>query len=107
MALESWLVREGFRVSTAFNGVEALDCHGRDPADVLVTDLRMPRLDGRGLIARLRETDPDLPVLVLTGYRSAERTGDLEGAAKGPIKVLSKPASPTEIVEILRAFLAL
>jgi hypothetical protein len=59
---------EGHRVTAAGDGVAALSADALDPAEVLVTDLRMPRMGGRELVAHLRERRPDLPVVVLSGY---------------------------------------
>jgi PleD family two-component response regulator len=52
MALESILRRRGFRVSIAGDGQQALDIWNRDPADAVVTDLKMPRMTGDELAAR-------------------------------------------------------
>jgi nitrogen-specific signal transduction histidine kinase len=68
------LVRHGYRVLAARHGNDAL-LVWRDHAaeiDVLVTDLRMPELDGRALVARLRGERPDLPVVLMSGYAGTD-----------------------------------
>jgi len=68
------LVRHGYRVLTARHGGDAVLVwreHGAD-VDVLLTDLRMPELDGRALVARLRAERPDLPVVLMSGYAGAD-----------------------------------
>ncbi|WP_207461677.1 response regulator [Azospirillum sp. SYSU D00513] len=68
-ALVSDLLEEqGHRVTLARNGQEAMDIDGLDPADMLITDLRMPVLDGHTLIQLIRLNRPNLPVIVTTGY---------------------------------------
>jgi CheY-like chemotaxis protein len=61
---------EGHRVSVAHDGIEALEVDEQDPAEVLVTDLAMPRMGGRELLERLRERRPGLPALVVSGCPS-------------------------------------
>ena len=65
-ALEKALRDDGFSVSTAPDGVDALAEATRAPPDVVLTDLQMPRMDGVELCQSLHAIDPDLPVIVLT-----------------------------------------
>ena len=67
----TFLSREGFEIDTAEDGVEALAIAAGHPPDVVVTDLRMPRMNGLALLHKLREQDADLPVVMMTA------TGDL------------------------------
>ncbi len=69
--LKKLLLDEGYAVDTAEDGVEALAIAARHPPDVVVTDLRMPRMNGLALLHKLREQDADLPVVTMTA------TGDL------------------------------
>jgi DNA-binding NtrC family response regulator len=102
MALERFLARKGYRVTTAVNGIEALEIHERDPADVVVTDIRMPRGGGRELIANLRSRDDHLPIVVMTGYMSLT---DEEGiAANDRLVVLQKPIEIDKLLRIIKDF---
>ncbi|WP_119679484.1 response regulator [Indioceanicola profundi] len=101
LALERALTRKGFRVSLAGNGQAALDIHERDPADLLVTDLRMPKLSGAELVRRVREDRPDLPVIIATGYRRE----DSEILAGPHTLILTKPLSPQEVLAAIRSLL--
>jgi DNA-binding NtrC family response regulator len=104
MALERFLTRKGYRVSTAVNGVEALEIHKRDPADVVVTDIRMPRGGGRELIANLRSKDDLLPIVVMTGYMSLHEE---EGVSVNDrLIVLQKPIEIERLLQIIRNFTA-
>jgi DNA-binding NtrC family response regulator len=102
MALERFLTRKGYRVTTAVNGIEALEFHQRDPADVVVTDIRMPRGGGRELIANLRSRDVALPIVVMTGYMSLN---DEEGIATDErLVVLQKPIEIERLLQIIKDF---
>jgi DNA-binding NtrC family response regulator len=66
------LTRLGYQCVTAENGPTALGESERQRPDVVLTDLKMPGMDGMALMARLHETDPDLPVIMITGFASIE-----------------------------------
>lgn len=98
MMFEAALSQAGYRVSLARDGQEALELQQQDPADAVVTDLRMPRMDGRDLILRLRARDPGLPILVVTGYQ-----GDAGTVGRGDplVTFFSKPVSPKNLAQHL------
>lgn len=64
--LASGLEQAGFETVVAHDGVEALAALSATPVDAVVTDLRMPRMDGRELVTRLREAYTGLPILMVT-----------------------------------------
>lgn len=92
--LRDWLLRYGdrFKVVTAQDGVEALEVLRQREIAVVVTDLRMPRLDGFGLLIRMADQHPQIPKIVMTSLSSpvtqyqAERNDILD--------YLVKPVSP-------------
>lgn len=99
LAIEDYLIDRGFRVSVAGDGLAALERYDSDPADLVVTDLRMPRMDGRSLIRELRRRHPTLPIVVMTGFVNfLPGEDDLTGADWKPLEVLRKPVSPTEML---------
>lgn len=61
----------GYRVTSALNGEEALEQFAEQKFDLVITDYKMPRMDGTDLIARLRRKTPDLPIILLSGYVEA------------------------------------
>ncbi|WP_374276137.1 sigma-54-dependent transcriptional regulator [Brevundimonas sp.] len=67
-ALAERLMLADFRVRAFHSGEAALKGLGEDFAGVVVTDLRMPGMDGRQLLSRLQTIDPDLPVIMITGH---------------------------------------
>ena len=78
------LRKQSYTFRTALSGSEALEQFERQPADILVTDIEMPGIDGLGLTRRLR-ADPllaDLPIVVVSTLdRPADRLAGLESGA--------------------------
>jgi CheY-like chemotaxis protein len=58
----------GHRITTAANGVDALEQFGASRFDLVVTDYKMPRMNGLELIVGLRRISPDLPVILISGF---------------------------------------
>ena len=92
----------GYRVSEAADGLDALDGLVRfkeegNPVHLLVTDLRMPNLDGAELIDALMRHDVPVPVFVVSGCLNPESLRQLEAA--GCVEYLEKPFQPSELVQ--------
>ena len=68
----AWLEEAGHSVHTAASAMEARDILQREPIDVLVSDIRMARQTGIDLLAWVREHNPDLPVILVTGVPALE-----------------------------------
>lgn len=87
----------GHRVLEAANGDEALEVFRRERPPVVLTDIRMPGLDGLELLRRIKAESPDTEVILVTGH------GDMEVAVEGlkldACDFISKPAGP-EVLEI-------
>lgn len=77
------------RVLTADNGKEALGAIGREVPDVVVTDIRMPVMDGLALASRLKEKVPDLPVVLCTAFHETDHL--LRAIELGVAAYVSKP----------------
>ena len=71
-ALVDALAEEGYRVRSAVDGIAALEELNREPPDLVVADVHMPRLDGGQLVRRLREWN--VPVILLSGDPNWART---------------------------------
>jgi CheY-like chemotaxis protein len=95
---------EGFRVTTASDGEEALRLAGAIAPDVITLDVMMPRLDGFATAERLRQDErtATIPVVMVTGRVQA---ADLErGRTVGVAAYLTKPFEPSELVEVVGRF---
>jgi two-component system response regulator MprA len=93
----------GYDVTLAQDGAEALAAIGRSAPDALVVDVMMPRLDGLETTRALRAAGNDLPILVLTARDSV---GDrVEGLDAGADDYLTKPFALEELLARLRALL--
>ncbi len=104
MALADCLEAEGHAVVVAGDGAEALAMsRGLDRLDLLVTDLRMPRLGGEDLIRALWAERPGLPVLVVTGSPPPGGADALrrEVGDRGPLALLHKPLDYDSLTEAL------
>ena len=105
-AAEFKLKRAGYDVQIAGDGQEAWEAIEVQKPDILITDCQMPRLDGFGLVRRVRENldTEDLPVLMLTakGYELSHE----ELAEKwNVIAVIAKPFSPRELLRSVETIL--
>ena len=95
-SIAEYLERNGCLVYTANNGAEALEIYHNHPTDVVITDLRMPLMDGNELIRLLRKQNQNLPIIVTTGHTMIG--DDEEIIAEGANVVLKKPVRLREIL---------
>ena len=82
--LRRFLTSDGYDIELAEDGAAALDIVQSTPIDVVVTDMRMPGMNGRELLRRLQELDASLPVIVMTAFTDLQDAVDLvtrDGAA--------------------------
>jgi two-component system, response regulator RegA len=93
------LARRGFSVDTAHSVDQALDMVGGDPPSYAVVDLSMPGASGLVLVQQLREMDPDMRILVLTGYASVATA--VEAIKLGATHYLAKPADTEQVIAAL------
>lgn len=100
--LEANLRTEGYEVSTAQDGVQALDVFSAQPIDLVLLDVMMPRLDGFGVCQRLREFS-SVPIVILTAR--GEEQDRVRGLDLGADDYLVKPFSATELLARVRAVL--
>jgi len=102
-AMMEYLFAHGFRVSMAGNGEEALELFDEEDVDIVITDVRMPKMDGHILINHLKQRNNNLPIIVVTGHTGMEDS-DPEGLNRQAFSILKKPVSLSELVaEVERA----
>jgi len=98
------LEAQDYRVFTAQNGEEAVAIASEHPVDLLITDLRMPRLTGLDAYRRMREHRPDLLAIVMTGYGTMDSA--IEALKLGAYEFLLKPFSPRDLISAVERTLS-
>jgi two-component system KDP operon response regulator KdpE len=99
--LHDALIDLGYAVQVAVNGAEALRLVALYQPDVVLLDLAMPNVSGDVVLERLRDTDPTLPVIVVTGNADADRArATLD---RGAFDYVSKPFDLEILARILAA----
>ena len=91
---------EGFSVLTAGNGLEAWHEINANSVDLVITDLRMPEMDGYELIKKISASYPTLPVIVLTGHGTIETA--VETMRDGAIDFFTKPVDLDKLILVVK-----
>jgi DNA-binding NtrC family response regulator len=94
------LEKEGHDVVGTKNGREAMEELSRDHFDVLITDIKMPGMNGIELLGKVRERDPEIEVLVITGFGSIGSA--VEAMKKGAYEYITKPFDLDELIVKVR-----
>lgn len=102
-ALAALLSDEGYVVRTANDGLMALAKVGECPPDLVLTDIKMPRLDGIGLLRKVRAEHPDCPVILMSAHIGANRE---IGASAGAAAIIAKPLDFDELALAIERTLA-
>ncbi len=99
-----FLDREGYEVRVAFNGEEALDVWEQFKPDLVISDIRMPKMNGFELAHELRKRNPSQKVILMTGY--AEEAELLEQQKQHGFPFFTKPADlQTTLAKIVKEVL--
>jgi len=99
VVLRAMLKKEGYEVLTARDGLEALKILAGTEVDVVVTDLKMPRLDGMGLLERVMEEYPSTPVIMITAHGTVATAVD--ALKKGAFDYVTKPFEQDELKNVV------
>jgi len=94
--LSIMLTRKGHRVEQAGDGVEALEMIESTPFDMVITDIKMPRLDGTGLLKKVMEMDIPCPVVFITAFATVESA--VETMRLGATDYITKPFDDSRIL---------
>lgn len=99
-----WLERLGYDVIVANDGQEGLDKGCAEGPDLIITDIRMPQVDGFQMIQRLRQTPKcwNIPILVVTGYYVECAT---DAIVAGADRALAKPVEPESLHALVQDLL--
>jgi len=90
----------GFDITTAKDGQEALDLLSESTYNLIITDLKMPVLDGYELVREIKKREIKIPVIILTGYGEVETYIDLMNM--GVYDHIEKPVSQRELMDLAR-----
>lgn len=93
------LRRRGFAPTLARSGEEALRALREAPFDVVITDLKMPGMDGLELVDRLKREAPHVPVILITGHGGEEEAR--EALRRGACDYLHKPCELEDLLACL------
>jgi two-component system response regulator (stage 0 sporulation protein F) len=96
---------EGYDVDAADNGLEGLKFAKNKSYDVIVTDLRMPEMDGAQFIENLRKFDKDVKVVVITAFGSFKSYKHL--TSLGAVEYINKPVRAKDLKEAIIKVLSL
>jgi DNA-binding NtrC family response regulator len=99
------LEREGYKVTACENGESGLAAMQSTEFDIVLTDLRMPGIDGMDVLRHIRESIPDLPVIMITGQATLDSAVDAMKA--GAFHYIAKPFRLNEAREVVRSALEL
>lgn len=102
--LSKLLALEDFEVTAFDNSQKALEAILADPPDLVLSDIRMPRLQGNELLQKIREEGIDVPVILMTAQGSIE--GAIECVKLGAFDYITKPFETTALVRLIRKALA-
>jgi putative nucleotidyltransferase with HDIG domain len=103
--LQIALTQNGFRVATAATGEDGIDTVRRDPPDLVILDLRLPRKSGFEVCAALKSTKETAHIPIIMVSASAEVDSRLQGLMHGADDYLTKPFSPKELlIKVRRIF---
>ncbi|MGE4476723.1 MAG: sigma-54-dependent transcriptional regulator, partial [Stutzerimonas sp.] len=99
-AVQQWLELSGFQVRTFARAREALALLDRGFAGVLVSDVRMPDLDGLGLLEQVVALDAELPVIMVTGHGDVPMA--VQALRQGAYDFIEKPFTPERLLDSVR-----
>lgn len=104
--MQLYLASEGFTVIVARDGVEGIDITTKQNPDLIITDAKMPGLDGIEMTRQLRANPSlnNIPIIIATGTSSRMQR---EAKMAGADEVLVKPVSPAELVSEINRLLNL
>ncbi|PWT98916.1 MAG: Fis family transcriptional regulator [Terriglobia bacterium] len=98
-SLSKWFTSEGYLAHPVGGARQALECIQHQEFDIALIDIKMPGMDGMELQARFKEADPDLTVIIMTGYASVETA--VQALKRGAYDYITKPVDPDELSHLV------
>jgi two-component system, NtrC family, response regulator HydG len=97
--LERFLLKKAYDVTIAFSAEEARLAIKKESFDLILTDLRLPDSDGIGLMKEIKNSYPDIPVILMTGYSDVNTA--VKAIKNGAADYISKPFNPDEVLLVI------
>ncbi|MFH6997580.1 sigma-54-dependent transcriptional regulator [Flavobacterium sp. FlaQc-57] len=97
--LEKFLIKKAYDVTIAFSAAEARLAIKKESFDLILTDLRLPDSDGIGLMAEIKTSYPQVPVILMTGYSDVNTA--VKAIKNGAADYISKPFNPDEVLLVI------
>ncbi|MCD4719295.1 MAG: response regulator [Desulfobacula sp.] len=97
-SMKEWLKEEGFSVATADSGQKALELMDDVPFNMMLTDIKMPGMDGVELLAQAKQKNDDLCVIMMTAYAAVDSAVD--AMKQGALDYLTKPFDPDVLISM-------
>jgi DNA-binding NtrC family response regulator len=101
---EQFLKRAGYNVITADNPVEALKTVDTQTIGLVITDYRMPKLDGANFCELIKERHPTLPLIMISGYTN-EAIETFRACQYGPDVIIDKPVQRSDLLAAVAKYL--
>jgi DNA-binding NtrC family response regulator len=98
-SLAEWLETEGLNVTTAENGMVALEKVENTPPDVAIVDIKMPGMDGVTLLKKVKEKGYQFPVIMMTAFATIENA--VQSMKDGAYDFVSKPCPPEKLSNMI------
>lgn len=97
------LVPEGYEVNLVKNGFDGLSLLEQRPVDLVLTDLKMPEIDGIEVLRRIKDKWPQIEVIIITGYQTVDTA--VKSIKLGAFDYLEKPFTPDSLIaSVAKAF---
>jgi two-component system response regulator AtoC len=103
-SLHDWLCEDGYNVEAAEDGFKALEKIKENHWDIVLVDLKMPKMDGLELMERIKEIKPEIQIIIITAYATVHTA--VEAMKKGAYDYLVKPFNPEEISLLIKRLIA-
>ena len=99
MLFRSWFTQGDYPIEMAADGPEAMQKLQESSWDILLTDVKMPGMDGLELQQKAKDVDPDLTVIVMTAYASVDSA--MKAIKEGAYDYVTKPLDPEDLEQIV------
>ena len=105
LVLSAVLEEEGYEVLTTLSGSEALEIKKTSDIDLVLTDMKMPEMNGIELLENIKKNDPDLPVIMMTAHGTVDKA--VEAMQKGAYSYILKPFDNERLILYVKKAIAM